>query len=587
MKRTIFATVLFPLLVVMALAASSLPAAGLETDKSPVETRPAQPVAPDMPASMESGPVERRPVEELSSGALETYAYLLFIQAILDEDEAALIDVTPLLAKSDVAASIWLDGGVWLVGRNSANAIPYLEQALKSLPDNLSLNLLYAEALGDHGMAGRGVDLMREYLRKYPHELDARLELALLLVKDKKFDEAQKILAQITAKQRTPLVDYYQAKALIGMERRSEAIPYLRKAIKGMPDFVEALSELAFLYEQEGNWREARSMYEKLRKLNFSPQDVSLRLVNLSLKLRQPEKAVQYVRQGPDSLAFRLTAANMFLEARHYLQAENILKRIADKGGAPAEVYLLLADVVYEQRHNLKMAFAWLDKIPRDSPGAGRGQLLRLQLLAEAGQLKQALEESAKGMKEFPDMPEFCDFRIRLLAKEKKMPEALALAREGVKKWPANPTLNFLLGSILDETGEKKEALRVMEDLVKQDPENYQALNYVGFTLAEQNRDLDRALELLSKANGLSPDQAYIVDSLAWALFKSGKGQEALREIRRAVNLGETADPAIWEHYGDIAASQGRKDEARKAYRRAIEMKPANAAEIRGKISKL
>lgn len=584
MKRTIFATVLLPFLVVMALAAS-LPAAGLETDKSAVETRPAQPVPPQ--TAGESRPVEKRPVEELSAGALETYAYLLFIQAILDEDEAALIDVTPLLAKSDVPASIWLDGGVWLVGRNSANAIPYLEQALKALPDNLSLNLLYAEALGDHGMAGRGVDLMREYLKKYPHELDARLELALLLVKDKKFDEAQKILAQITAKQRTPLVDYYQAKALIGMERRSEAIPYLRKAIKGMPDFVEALSELAFLYEQEGNWREARAMYEKLRKLNFSPQDVSLRLVNLSLKLRQPEKAVQYVRQGPDSLAFKLTAANMFLESRHYLQAENILKQIAEKGGAPVEVYLLLADVVYEQRHNLKMAFAWLDKIPQDSPGAGRGQLLRLQLLAEAGQLRQALEESEKGMREFPDMPEFCDFRIRLLAKEKKLPEALALAREGVRKWPANASLNFLLGSILDETGEKKEALRVMEDLIRQDPDNYQALNYVGFTLAEQNRDLDRALELLNKANGLSPDQAYIVDSLAWALFKSGKGQEALKEIRRAVNLGETPDPAIWEHYGDIAASQGRKDEARRAYRRAIEMKPANAAEIRGKISKL
>lgn len=526
--------------------------------------------------------------EELSQEATETYAYLLLIQAILDEDEAALLDIAPLLAKSGAQPSIWQDGGLWLSSRKSNTAIPFMEQAIKACPDDINLNLILADAFGEHGMPSKGVDLMRSFLDRHPGNLEARLELALQLVKDKQYDEAQKILSSVSAKERTFLVDYYQAKALLGMDRRKEALPYLRKAVKGMPDFVEAIADLAVALEQDGNLKEARSTYERLLKLQFSPQDIALRLINLSLRLKQPDKALQYIRQGPDTLSFRLAAANMLLQSRHYLQAENILKQITQRADAPVEVYLLLADIVYEQRRNLNQALAWLDKVPHDKVGYEKTALLRIQLYTEAGKRAQALEEAERAVKEFPEMAELADFRIRLLAREKKTDAALAAAREAVQKWPSNTQLAFLLGTLLDEKGEKQAAFKVMENIISREPDNYQALNYVGFSLAEENRELDKALELLRKANELSPDQAYIVDSLAWALHRAGKDDEALQEIRRAIKLDESSqDAAIWDHYGDIALKKGHKEEARKAFRKAIELKPANVADIRKKLSRL
>ena len=77
------------------------------------------------------------------------------------------------------------------------------------------------------------------------------------------------------------------------------------------------------------------------------------------------------------------------------------------------------------------------------------------------------------------------------------------------------------------------------------------------------------------------------MDSLAWALFKSGRLEEALSEIRRAVKLGDQVDPSIWEHYGDIAQRMGLKDEARKAYQKALDLKPANAETLRQRLSTL
>lgn len=529
----------------------------------------------------------RETEKELSSEAKNTFAFLLFLQAIMDEDEAALLDSVPHLKEAQIPAHVWLDGALWLMNRKSPNSVLFLEEALKSLPDDTSLALLYGEALGDHGMPDRGVEAMKSFLQHHPDNLDVKLELALLLVKDKKYIEARKILDNIPSNQRTPLVDYYHAKALVGMENKTEAIPYLRKAVKGMPEFVEALAELAFLYEQDGEWKEARTIYEKLKKLHFSPQEVSLRLVNISLRLKQPEKALQYIKQGPDSIPFKLTAANMLLDAHHYLQAEGILKQIANMPDAPPDTYLLLAELAFEHRRDLKLAFSWLDKIAHDSKAAPKAKLFRIQLLADDNQIAKAIKTALDGQKEYPEMPEFFDFEIRLLARQKKSAEALEAATRALDKWPNNTDLNFLYGSLLDEAGKKKEAMNVMEKLLEKQPDNFQALNYVGYTLAEENRDLERALKLLEKADQLSPNQSYIIDSLAWALFRLGQNEAAIEKIRKAVALSDNADAAIWEHYGDIASKLGYKEEARKAYRKAISLNPANINTLRQRLAHL
>lgn len=528
------------------------------------------------------------PVEaELSPNALNTYAFLVFAQAMNNEDDNALAAASPLLAKAHMPVNIWLEGGVWLLSRKSPHAAMVMEQALSVWPDDISLNLLYAEALMEKGSPELGVKLMREYLKKHPESVDARMELALLLVKSKQYPEAEKLLNSVTGKQRTPLVDYYHARALIGMDRPNEAVTYLQRAIKDMPDFVEAMAEIAFIYEQKPDLKAARGMYEKLLKLNFSTQDVLLRLVNISLRMGQPEKALKYMQQGPDSTPFRLTVASMFMDSRHFLQAESLLKQIVAQGDAPMDVYLLLAELAYDQRRDLDLAFSWLDKIPATSKASVRGEMLRVQLLTEAGRDAEALGTVRKAAQANPDSSELVEVEVRLLARQKQMKQALETAQKAAKRWPNNAEMCFLLGSLQDETGDKKAAFKTMEQLLALHPDNYQALNYVGYTLAEENRDLDRAMTLLVRANEIAPNQSYIVDSLAWAYYKAGKIDDALKEIRRAVTLDEHTDASIWEHYGDIAARAGLKDEARTAYQKAMELKPDNAEALRQRLSNL
>ena len=523
--------------------------------------------------------------KELSPAAKDTYAYLLYMQALADEDEELLLQAAQQMTGGTLPAKAWLEGALWLDSRRSEKVLPLLELGLQVWPDDLPLNLFSAEALAAHGKTEQGLEQIQAFVARHPDSLDARMELILLLVKAKRFDEAEKHIG--AAGERTPMVDYYHARALIGMQRRAEAIPLLQKAIQAMPDFVEALVELAYAYEQQKQWNEARAIYEKLLKLQVSEQDVCLRLVHLSLRLNQPEKALKYFRKGPDAAAFKLTAISMFLESRHYLQAERLLKEMLDEPGVPPDVFLMLAGIARDQRRDTELALSWLARIPATSPTAVQAEGLKAQILADAGKEKEALASVRSLQQRHARNETLLLLEVRLLARLKAMDEALARARQAVEIVPDSSELAFTLGSLLDSLGKRDEAMKVMQGIIASHPEHYQALNYVGYSLAVQGKDLEHALELLQRADRLAPDQFFIVDSLAWALFRLGRTEEALQSIRRAVALVPSPEAEILEHYGDIAAAAGQKEEARKAYEQALKLKPANAESLRQRLGDL
>ncbi len=119
---------------------------------------------------------------KLSPEAQTTYAFLLYDQALRQEDEEALVSSLQALSSGQSPVGIYVESGIWLMSRKSPLALRALEIGLRQFPDDSSLNLLYAEALMENDEAAKAIDHMRAYVAKYPDSIDARLELALLLV---------------------------------------------------------------------------------------------------------------------------------------------------------------------------------------------------------------------------------------------------------------------------------------------------------------------------------------------------------------------------------------------------------------------
>ncbi len=159
-------------------------------------------------------------------------------------------------------------------------------------------------------------------------------------------------------------------------------------------------------------------------------------------------------------------------------------------------------------------------------------------------------------------------------------------SREALRQWPDDVEFLSYLGFSLGLQKKKEESLAVMEKALLIDDNNPNILNYIGYYLADDGLDLDRAYELISKALRLDPDNYAIIDSMAWVYYKRGEYDKAWHEIRRCLKISGT-DPEIWEHYGDIAAALNKKSEAVKGYEKCLEFEPENADEIVRKLNLL
>jgi tetratricopeptide (TPR) repeat protein len=108
------------------------------------------------------------------------------------------------------------------------------------------------------------------------------------------------------------------------------------------------------------------------------------------------------------------------------------------------------------------------------------------------------------------------------------------------------------------------------------DPESTAALNALGYTLADRTTRFQEALDLIDRARAAEPDNAAIIDSYGWVLYRLGRKEEALLELRRALALQK--DPEIASHVGEVLWDLGRKDEARKYFDEARKLDPENRA---------
>ncbi|MDR0465900.1 MAG: tetratricopeptide repeat protein, partial [Deltaproteobacteria bacterium] len=181
----------------------------------------------------------------LSPQAQITYHYLLLDLGMRANNEEHVLQALDKLALLAPNTQIFLDSSVWLVARKSPHALQVLEKALVAFPDDTNLNLLMAEALLEYGQTEKAVKHMSAFAEKNPEVTDAKIELALLLVKIKRFEEANAIFSGLPQKERNYLVEYYQARALNGMGRQDDALRHYTAAVKKFPKFVEAWAELA------------------------------------------------------------------------------------------------------------------------------------------------------------------------------------------------------------------------------------------------------------------------------------------------------------------------------------------------------
>ena len=141
---------------------------------------------------------------------------------------------------------------------------------------------------------------------------------------------------------------------------------------------------------------------------------------------------------------------------------------------------------------------------------------------------------------------------------------------------PKNIDTLYQIGMLYEKKGESEKAFAVMEDVLKRDSEYSNALNFIGYSLAEKGIKLDEAETMIKKALSKRPDDGYILDSLGWVHFKKGNYREALDELLKANQLLPD-DPTIAEHVGDIYTAMNEYRLALPYYEKSVQLEKTKA----------
>ena len=117
-------------------------------------------------------------------------------------------------------------------------------------------------------------------------------------------------------------------------------------------------------------------------------------------------------------------------------------------------------------------------------------------------------------------------------------------------------------GVAYERTGEWDKAEKDLLSSLKANPDQAYVINYLAYSWIEQGIKINKSLSMLERANKLRSNDPYITDSLGWALFKLERYREAKDYLQLAVSL-LPADPIVNDHFGDALWKNGYEIQAR------------------------
>jgi len=483
------------------------------------------------------------------------------------------------------------------------SALEHYLKALAADPANAELAMHTAELAYSFRGRAEAVALLEQAVDANPDAPDTYLNLARFCATyapDDPFenDRAKQVLEQ--ALKRFPQdaeVHGFAAMTLLSQGRRDEAAEILEAAAAQDVEDSGYWLELGRAAQQVWPLGQAEAREEHVRRVNpFFER--ALRHARTGGREEQRLEIARY---------FLLTnqlkpARDLCLEivrAGGNLQARKLLHRLheafEEKEEALAQLEAIVAAAPQDVEYRKLLARVWLERelpdraVPHleaalQAGGGSVDDYLQVgETLLRAGQFERSVEFCRRGARLFPDQAMFhvqAAMAQRSLQKwdeaVRAFEEAARLAEGGASEL-VNHRFYFQYGVTLERAGRHDEAGLQFEKSItvtpQDDPEAAaSAMNYLGYMWLELNRHLDKAGELILKANELQPDTAAYIDSLGWWHYKKGDHPAALRELQRAAALlpePQAEDAEIFEHLGRVHLALKQSAEARAVFAKA------------------
>jgi len=468
--------------------------------------------------------------------------YVVDILLRLGRGTEAIEPMTRLLKSASVADRVkWISEIPRIFGTagQPEKMARLLQTALKPYADTLDTGVAVDVALGRLWLNAKQYNRAFEHALK-AHQLDpSATDPAILAIELLSLEPTASMIVDRHLEKKPSHIGLRMvyARALSLVQRHTEAISQLTFITQSRPDLPAPWLILGALHLDLSHAKEAIIAFQThLDRLN------------------NPSKPAPLILEGLPEATVNFDDQDRSLE-------ENRQK-----------TWLLLAQAA-EQLGDQASAQAWLDKV--DDPRLVRDVVERqVAILAKQGKVEEARQRIQNlGSQQADDRTKVL-LEAFLLREAKNWPEAQKVLRNANERISNDTDLLYEQAMVEEKLNKLGPMEHLLRHIIRLKPDHYNALNALGYTLADRGIRLPEAKRLIQQALQWSPQNPFILDSMGWVEFRMGNHKEALRLLRLAYK--SRPDTEINAHLGEVLWVMGQRQEALQIWREGLKRDPQN-----------
>ncbi|MES9832287.1 MAG: tetratricopeptide repeat protein [Candidatus Thiodiazotropha sp. DIVDIV] len=423
-------------------------------------------------------------------------------------------------------------------------AIAQLQKVIKIANKNGQSGYVQAAAIAEKsGNPNKSLALMQQLVPQETDSSKAFYALALVANRAKQRELALEYIEKsllLDPKSTQSLV--LKAHTLIAMKQQQQGVDFLKQAVQDQPDNIKLGHAYARVLLEINQPEASLEQFLKLHQLAPDNSDFTFSLGMIYMQLDQYDESSSYLSKLTQSRSKR-NEANFYLGAiaEEQKAVENALDRYSRvEGKHLADAQVRIAKILSDQG-NLKQARETLQRLRvNQSRNQLKFYMIEAELLREAGDYTSAHEVYTKALERFED-------NIDLLY-------ARGLNAADLKRV-----------DLLEQD---------LRKILATQPQHADALNALGYTLADQTDRLEEAKEYIQKALSLKPDNPAVLDSIGWVEYRLGNYETALAHLEKAAEISPDAE--IASHLGEVLWVMGQQERALQIWDAANKREPEN-----------
>ncbi len=290
---------------------------------------------------------------------------------------------------------------------------------------------------------------------------------------------------------------------------------------------------------------------------------------------------------NPTHVGALFLTLQLAVQAKQLAAAQAGAEQLAQLNSAEAkalrgETQILLA-ALHEALGQIPQATARLRSVDTNDLAYLRSQLglSRLQLHSEGSTAALRTLEQLEKWTTSTQRPEpisevereqIARTKATALREARQYQEALRVLSAALAVNQQSAELRYEYALAAERAGQFERMEETLIGLIREQPNNPMFLNALGYSWADRKVRLEEAEQLIRNALAIDPKSGMIIDSLGWVLYRQGKNQEAIAQLRLA--LAAMPDGEIAAHLAEVLWVTGQREEATALLKEWLARKP-------------